>query len=83
VPRIVLYTTQWCRYCRMARSLLARKGQRWEEIDVEADPARRSEMMERSGRSSVPQIWIGERHVGGFDDLAALEASGELDGLLA
>jgi glutaredoxin 3 len=82
VPRIVVYTTQWCPYCRMAKALLTRKGQRWDEIDVEADPSRRREMVERSGRTSVPQIWIGERHVGGFDDLAALDASGELDALL-
>jgi len=83
VPKITLYTTQWCPYCRQAKALLARKGQRWDEIDVEADPARRDEMVKRSGRRTVPQIWIGERHVGGFDDLAALEASGELDALLA
>ena len=83
MAKIVIYATQWCPYCRQAKALLARKGQRWDEIDVEADPARRDEMVKRSGRRTVPQIWIGERHVGGFDDLAALEASGELDALLA
>jgi len=77
-----MYTTQWCPYCRNAKALLARKGQKFEEIDVEAEPARRREMVERSGRTSVPQIWIGERHVGGCDDLVALERSGELDALL-
>ena len=82
VSKIVMYTTQWCPYCRNAKALLARKGQKWEEIDVEAEPARRREMVERSGRTSVPQIWIGERHVGGCDDLVALERSGELDALL-
>jgi glutaredoxin 3 len=82
VSKIVIYTTQWCPYCRNAKALLARKGQKWEEIDVEAEPARRREMVERSGRTSVPQIWIGERHVGGCDDLVALERSGELDALL-
>jgi glutaredoxin 3 len=66
----------------MAKQLLAGKGQRWEEIDVEAEPSRRQEMMERSGQRTVPQIWIDERHVGGFDDLAALDAAGELDALL-
>jgi glutaredoxin 3 len=67
----------------MAKQLLAGKGQRWEEIDVEAEPSRRDEMIQRSGRRTVPQIWIDERHVGGFDDLAALDAAGELDALLA
>jgi glutaredoxin 3 len=83
LAKIQIYTTQWCPYCRMAKQLLSRKGQRWDEIDVEAEPGRRDEMIERSGRRSVPQIWIGERHVGGFDDLAALDAAGELDALLA
>ena len=82
MSKIVMYTTQWCPYCRNAKALLARKGQKFEEIDVEAEPARRREMVERSGRTSVPQIWIGERHVGGCDDLVALERSGELDALL-
>ena len=82
MSKIVMYTTQWCPYCRNAKALLARKGQKFEEIDVEAEPARRREMVERSGRTSVPQIWIGERHVGGCDDLHALERKGELDPLL-
>ena len=82
MPKIVMYLTQWCPYCRNAKALLTRKGQKWEEIDVEAEPARRREMVQRSGRTSVPQIWIGERHVGGFDDLSALDAAGELDALL-
>ena len=82
MAKIVMYTTQWCPYCRNAKALLARKGQKWEEIDVEAEPARRREMVERSGRTSVPQIWIDERHIGGCDDLVALERSGELDALL-
>jgi thioredoxin reductase (NADPH) len=66
----------------MAKHLLTDKGQTWTEIDVEAEPGRRAEMMERSGRTSVPQIWIGDRHVGGFEELADLERRGELDGLL-
>ncbi len=66
----------------MARRLLEQKGATWQEIDVDAEPGRREEMMQRSGRRTVPQIWIGERHVGGFDDLSALASSGELDRLL-
>ena len=82
MPSIVLYTKPGCPYCDMARRLLSGKGQTWAEIDVEADPGRRAEMIERSGRRTVPQIWIGERHVGGFDDLLELERRGELDALL-
>jgi len=79
---ITIYATRFCSYCDAARRLLASKGYRWEEIDVVADAERRREMIARSGRRTVPQIWIGDRHVGGFDDLAALEAAGELDPLL-
>ncbi|HET6304542.1 MAG TPA: thioredoxin-disulfide reductase [Myxococcota bacterium] len=82
MPSIVLYTKPGCPYCDMAKRLLAAKGQAWTEMDVEADPARLAEMIERSGRRTVPQIWIGERHVGGFDDLSELERRGELDALL-
>jgi len=67
----------------MAKRLLAAKGQQWEEVDIEDEPARRAEMVERTGRTTVPQIWIGERHVGGFEDLSRLDASGELDRMLA
>jgi len=79
---IVMYATQWCGYCAMARRLFEQKGRRWEEIDVDAVRGRRQEMIEKSGRTSVPQIWIGDRYVGGYDDLAALERRGELDALL-
>ncbi len=82
MPEIVLYSRPACPYCDMAKRLLAGKDRAWREIDIEAEPARRDEMIERSGRRTVPQIWIGDRHVGGFDDLAALEAAGELDALL-
>jgi thioredoxin reductase (NADPH) len=82
MPAITMYSKQSCPYCDLAKRLLASKGQTWTEIDIEADPARRDEMIQRSGRRTVPQIWIGDRHVGGFDDLAALERSGELDALL-
>jgi len=83
MARIQIYTTQWCPYCRMAKTLLKNKGYAWQEVDVEAEPGRRDEMIRRSGRTSVPQIWIGERHVGGYDELAALETAGELDALLS
>jgi glutaredoxin 3 len=83
-PQVVMYVTDWCPYCARARRLLEEKGIEIEEIDVEARPGARAEMIERSGgRSSVPQIFVGETHVGGSDDLHALAASGGLDRLLA
>jgi len=82
MPAITLYSKPHCPYCDRAKALLTAKGQTWTEIDIEAQPEKRAEMIERSRRKTVPQIWIGDRHVGGFDDLAALEAAGELDGLL-
>lgn len=82
MPEIQIYLTSWCPYCHAAKRLLSGKGQEWVEVDVEAEPARRREMVERAGRTSVPQIWIGGRHVGGYDELAALERAGELDALL-
>jgi glutaredoxin 3 len=82
MAHIEMYTTSWCPYCQMAKRLLRDKGQDWEEVDVEEQPTRRAEMVQRSGRTSVPQIWIGDRHVGGYDELAALERAGELDTLL-
>jgi thioredoxin reductase (NADPH) len=82
MPSILMYTRPGCPYCDRAKSLLASKGQTWTEVDIAVEPTRRAEMVERSGRSSVPQIWIGDRHVGGFDDLAALERRGELDELV-
>lgn len=81
-PEITMYATGWCPYCARARSLLESKGARWTEIDVEAAPNGRAEMIERSGRRTVPQIYIGATHVGGCDDLHALESRGELDRLL-
>ena len=79
---VLIYLTQSCSYCRAARELLAEKGCQWQEIDLGEQPEQYETMIERSGRYSVPQIWIGERHVGGFDELAALNAAGELDALL-
>lgn len=80
---IVVYSSPFCGYCYAAKRLLAEKGAEFTEIDIIAEPERRAEMMERSGRRTVPQIFIGERHVGGYDDLKALDARGELNRLLA
>ncbi len=80
---IVIYTTRFCPYCMRAKSLLKKKNAEYREIDVGSSAALREEMMKRSGgRQTVPQIFIGERHIGGSDDLAALESKGELDALL-
>jgi glutaredoxin 3 len=80
--KVVMYTTSWCPYCARARQLLEKKGVEFEEIDVDTRPEARNEMMARSGRRTVPQIFIGPTHVGGCDDLFALDASGRLDPLL-
>ena len=83
MPRIVMYCTAICPYCVAAERLLDSKGVREiEKIRVDLQPARRVEMMERTGRRTVPQIYIDDRHIGGFDELAALDASGGLDSLL-
>jgi glutaredoxin 3 len=80
---IVIYSSPFCGYCAAAKSLLQKKGARYDEIDVLADPSRRREMIELTGRRTVPQIFIGTRHVGGFDDLSELENAGQLDPLLS
>ncbi len=81
---ILMYSTAWCGYCQRARNLLERKGAAFREIKVDEVPGEREVMLQRSGgRRTVPQIFIGERHVGGYDDLAALDRAGELDKLLA
>lgn len=82
-PGVVMYTTNWCPYCERARRLLKAKGAAFSEIDVESSADKRAEMQSRSGRRTVPQIFIGDHHVGGSDDLAALEAAGKLDALLS
>jgi len=82
-PEIVMYSTAWCGYCQRARSLLERKGVAVREIKVDEDPKDRETMLQLSGgRRTVPQIFIGELHVGGYDDLATLDRAGELDKLL-
>ncbi|MEO8344877.1 MAG: glutaredoxin 3 [Betaproteobacteria bacterium] len=81
---VLMYTTASCPYCIQAERLLARKGvTNLQKVRVDLDPASRLEMMEKTGRRTVPQIYIGERHVGGFEDLADLERAGELDALLS
>ena len=82
-PKIEMYANSWCNHCEYARALLGRKGAVFTEINLEAEPERRAEMIARSGRHTVPQIFIGERHIGGANDLYELEDGGELDSLLA
>ena len=77
-----MYSTAWCPYCARARALLERKGIAFREVDIETDAALRAEMIARSGRRSVPQIFIGGRHVGGFEELYQLERAGELESLV-
>jgi glutaredoxin 3 len=83
MPPVQIYTTRFCPYCVAAKTLLKRKGVTYDEIDVGADMDRREEMVQRAnGRMTVPQIFIGATHVGGNDDLQALERAGKLDALL-
>ncbi len=84
MPQVKMYCTAVCPYCTMAEKLLTKKGvANIEKIRVDLDPSQLQEMMKITGRRTVPQIYIGDRHVGGFDDLSALDAGGELDPLLA
>ncbi|MDP1550407.1 MAG: glutaredoxin 3 [Nitrosomonas sp.] len=84
MPKIIMYTTGFCPYCKMAESLLRSKGvQEIEKIRIDLEPAQRVEMMGRTGRRTVPQIYIDERHIGGYDDLTQLDRKGELAVLLA
>jgi glutaredoxin 3 len=80
--KVLMYSTGVCPYCVMAERLLVAKGVQIEKVRVDLDPARRLEMMEKTGRRTVPQIYIGDTHVGGYDDLAALDRAGKLDPLL-
>jgi glutaredoxin 3 len=82
-PRVVMYATGWCPYCARARRLLQSKGVDFEEIDIDEVEGARAEMQQRSGRTSVPQIFINDRLVGGYDDTKALDDAGQLDPLLA
>ncbi len=82
MANVVIYTTAICPYCVAAKNFLAKKGASYAEVRVDLDPARRAEMMERSRRTSVPQIFIDDAHVGGYDDMVALDRRGGLMPLL-
>ena len=79
---IVMYTTRFCPYCIRARSLLSSKGWDYQDIPVDADQRLRSEMMQKSGRHTVPQIWIGDQHIGGCDELFRLEVGNQLNAMV-
>jgi glutaredoxin 3 len=81
-PKVVMYAADWCGYCARARRLLDAKGVQYEEIDVDLVPGAQAQMQARTGRSSIPQIFINDEHIGGSDDLQALDADGRLDTLL-
>jgi len=81
-PGIIMYVTGWCPYCERARALLTKKGLAFNEINVDEDAKSRDEMLARSGRRTVPQIFIGDKHIGGCDELFALDGSGEFDRLI-
>ena len=83
MAKIEIYTTPFCGYCARAKGLLDSKGAAYEEMDVMMDEKKRTEMRERSKRSTVPQIFINGQHIGGSDELAALEQAGKLDPMLA
>ncbi len=83
MAKIEMYATQWCGYCARARALFEKKGAAFEEMDVMEDEGKRAEMRTRSNRTTVPQIFINGQHIGGSDELAALEQQGKLDALLA
>lgn len=80
---VVMYSTPWCPFCVRAKRLLTEKGVVFTDIDISGSGELRQEMIQRSGQRTVPQIWIGEQHIGGCDDLYALERKGQLDSLLA
>ena len=83
MAKVVIYTRPFCGYCSRALGLLAQKGADFEEIEAGMDPALRQEMMQRSGRSTFPQIFIDGQHIGGCDDMLALDRAGKLDDMLA
>ncbi len=82
-PEITLYTSAICPYCVAAKNFLKSKGQTWTEVRIDQDPAERERMIARARRTSVPQIFIGQTHVGGYDDMIALHREGRLEPLLA
>ena len=82
MPAIVLYTSATCGYCVAAKNFLKSRGLEWKEVRIDLDPAERARMVERARRTSVPQIFIGDTHVGGYDDMMALHRAGGLEPLL-
>jgi glutaredoxin 3 len=82
VPQVLMYTTGMCPYCVAAKNFLKARGAGWTEVRIDVDPVARAAMLERSRRTSVPQIFIGDSHVGGYDDLVALDRAGGLKPLL-
>ncbi|NLC99836.1 MAG: glutaredoxin 3 [Gammaproteobacteria bacterium] len=83
MAKVIIYSSDWCPFCTRAKTLLSNKGVKFEEIRVDGKADVRAKMAEKAGRTSVPQIWIDELHVGGCDELFALERGGKLDALLA
>jgi glutaredoxin 3 len=83
MAKVTIYTRPFCGYCARAVSLLETKGADFEEIEAGMDPSLRKEMMDRSGRTTFPQIFVGEQHIGGCDDMLALDRAGKLDPMLA
>lgn len=83
MAKVTIYTRPFCPYCARALALLSDKGADFTEIEAGMDPALRQEMMQRSGRNTFPQIFVGEQHIGGCDDMMALEDQGKLDALLS
>ena len=82
MSQLLMYTTAICPYCVAAKNFLKSRGASWTEVRVDSDPVARAQMLERSRRVSVPQIFIGDRHVGGYEELVALDRAGELKPLL-
>ena len=82
MSKVIVYSSDYCPFCIRAKALLKDKGVAFEEIKVDGKPEVRAQMAQKAGRTSVPQIWIGTKHVGGCDDLVALDRSGKLDALL-
>jgi len=83
MAKVTIYSRSWCSFCKQAKSLLESKNVEYTDIDIEEQPEKREEMIELTGRTSVPQIFINDQAIGGCDDLFALHSSGELDTLLA
>ena len=81
-PTVRIYSSNWCPFCVQAKRLLDRKGVSYQELIVDGDPSLQTKMMQESGRTSVPQIWINEDHIGGCDELYSLDRSAQLDSLL-